>query len=222
MTTTTLLLTGATGGLGRATVMEAARRGARLILLGRKPEALMQLADEVAAAGHQEPLLHAIDLSGAQAEDYAQLAELVAAHAGRLDGLLHLAADAGAPAPLAHVDPTVWNRLLRVNLTAPFLLTRACLPLLKASKGRAVFIGDACEAAYLGAYGVAKAGLARQAAQWAEEQPGIRVELFTPPPMPTPLRARLFPGEGPAAGLTPVMDVARALLDRITQEGTSM
>lgn len=218
MATTTqpvLLLTGATGGLGRATVMEAARRGARLILLGRKPESLMQLADEVVQAGFHEPLLHAIDLSGAQPEDYAQLAELVAAHAGRLDGLLHLAADAGAPAPLAHVDPTVWNRLLRVNLTAPFLLTRACLPLLKHSAGTVAFLGDACEPSYLGAYGVAKAGLARQAAQWAEEQPGIRVELFTPPPMATPLRARLFPGEGPSAGLTPVVEVAKALVDML-------
>jgi len=212
---TTLLLTGATGGLGRATVMEAARRGARLILLGRKPEALMQLADEVVAAGGQEPLLHAIDLAGAQPEDYAQLAELIATHAGRLDGVLHLAADAGAPAPLAHVDPTLWSRLLRVNLSAPFLLTRACLPLLKAAKGRVVFVGDACEAAYLGAYGVAKTGLARQAMQWAEEQPGLQVTLFTPPPMPTPLRVRLFPGEGPAAGLTPVETVARQLVDQL-------
>ncbi|MEW6765317.1 MAG: SDR family NAD(P)-dependent oxidoreductase [Pseudomonadota bacterium] len=210
-----LLLTGATGGLGRATVMEAARRGARLILLGRTPETLMQLADEVVAAGGlHEPLLHAIDLSGAQAEDYAQLAELVAVHAGRLDGLLHLAADAGAPAPLAHVDPSVWNRLLRVNLTAPFLLTRACLPLLKASAGTLMFIGDDCATSYLGAYGVTKAGLARQAAQWAEEQPAIRAELFTPPPMPTPLRARLFPGEGPD-GLTPVDKVAGKLVDML-------
>ncbi|MGK0673976.1 MAG: SDR family NAD(P)-dependent oxidoreductase [Halothiobacillaceae bacterium] len=218
MTTTTLLLTGATGGLGRATSLEAARRGARLILLGRKPEALMRLADEVAAIGQHEPLLHAIDLSGAQPEDYAQLAELVAAHTGRLDGLLHLAADIGAPAPLAHVDPTVWKRLLHVNLTAPFLLTRACLPLLKSSAGKVIFIGDACEAAYLGAYGVAKAGLARQVAQWAEEHPDIHVELFTPPPMPTLLRARLFPAEDSAARLTPVMDVARPLLDRILQD----
>ncbi|HET19988.1 MAG TPA: SDR family NAD(P)-dependent oxidoreductase [Chromatiales bacterium] len=210
-----LLLTGATGGLGRATVMQAAQRGARLILLGRKPEALMQLADEVVEAGFHEPMLHAIDLSGAQPEDYAQLAELITAHAGRLDGLLHLAADAGAPAPLAHVDPTVWHRLLRVNLTAPFLLTRACLPLLKQSSGKVVFLGDACEAAYLGAYGVAKAGLARQATQWAEEQPGIHVQLFTPPPMPTSLRARLFPGEGPSAVLTPVEAVARQLVDTL-------
>ncbi|MDM7321835.1 MAG: hypothetical protein P3W87_000785 [Gammaproteobacteria bacterium] len=44
------------------------------------------------------------------------------------------------------------------------------------------------------------------------------MELVTPPPMPTPLRARLFPGEGPAEGLTPVMDVARTLLDGVIQE----
>ncbi len=212
---TTLLITGATGGLGRATVMQAGRRGARLILLGRRPEALMRLADELIEAGLDEPLLHAMDFVGAEDWDFAELARLIASHSGGLDGLLHLAADPGAPAPLAHVDPAAWNRLLRVNLTAPFLLTRACLPLLKASRGRVMFIGDACEAAYLGTYAIAKAGLAREAAQWAEEQPGIQVELFTPPPMPTPLRARIFPGEGPHAGLTPPEDVARALLDRL-------
>ncbi len=214
MTNKTLLITGATGGLGCAVCLEAARRGARLILLGRKPEELMTLADQLVAAGGEEPLLHAMDLAGAQAEDFAELAGLIGAHAGRLDAVIHLAADAGAPAPLAHIDPVVWNRLLRVNLTAPFLLTRACLPLLKASSGTAVFVGDDCAASYLGAYGVAKAGLARQAAQWCEEQPGIRVELFTPPAMPTPLRARLFPGEGPE-GLTPTDEVARALLARV-------
>lgn len=214
MTTPCLLITGATGGLGRSVAMQAAGRGARLILVGRKPEALMQLADEIVAAGYAEPLLHAMEFSGAQAEDYGMLAELVAQHVGRLDGILHLAADAGAPAPLAHVDPGIWNRLLRVNLTAPFLLTRACLPLLKTSDGTVMFIGDACEASYLGAYGVAKAALVRQAAQWANEQPDIRVQTFTPPPMPTPMRARLFPGEDPSA-LKPVDEVAKNLLDRL-------
>ena len=209
-----LLITGATGGLGRAVSLMAAQRGAQLILLGRSPEALMTLADDIVAAGGQEPLLHAMDLAGAQAEDYTELAELIATHAGRLDAVIHLAADAGAPAPLAHVDPTVWNRLLRVNLTAPFLLTRACQPLLKRAAGKVVFVGDDCSASYLGAYGVAKAGLARQATQWKDEQPGIQVEMFTPPAMPTPLRARLFPGEGPD-GLTSVDQVARELLGRI-------
>lgn len=209
-----LLITGATGGLGRAVSLAAAQRGTHLILLGRAPEALMALADDIVAAGGQEPLLHAMDLAGAQAEDYTELAELVRTHAGRLNAIIHLAADAGAPAPLAHVDPSVWNRLLRVNLTAPFLLTRACLPLLKATAGKVMFVGDNCEASYLGAYGVAKAGLVRQAAQWKDEQPGLQIGIFTPPAMPTPLRARLFPGEGPD-GLTPVDQVAEKLLGRI-------
>ncbi|MEW6446071.1 MAG: SDR family NAD(P)-dependent oxidoreductase [Pseudomonadota bacterium] len=210
----TLLITGANGGLGQAFSLAAARRGLRLILLGRKPGELMRLADQIVAEGGQEPLLHAMDLAGAQSEDYDELARLIATHAERLDGIVHLAADAGAPAPLAHVDPTVWNRLLRINLSAPFLLTRACLCLLKSSGGSVTFIGDHGAASYLGAYGVAKAGLERMAGQWAEEQPAIRVELFIPPPMPTPLRARLFPGEGPE-GLTEVDEVALALLNTV-------
>ncbi len=209
-----ILITGAAGGLGRALSLAAAQDGIRLILLGRKPEALMSLADEIVAAGGDEPLLHAIDLAGAQAEDYLQLAELLAQHITQLDALLHLAADIAAPAPLAHVDPVIWNRVLRVNLTAPFLLTRACLPLLRKAHGKLVFIGDDCGASYLGAYGVSKAALALQSRQWADEQPELKVELFTPPAMPTPLYARIFPGHAPK-GLAPTGEVAQTLLKRM-------
>lgn len=214
-----ILITGATGGLGRACSMEAARRGARLILLGRKPEELMRLADDIVAQGYAEPLLHAIDLAGAQAEDFAMLAELIATHAGRLDTILHLAADIGAPAPLAHVDPATWNRIMRVNLTAPFLLTRACLPLLQAahhdrSAGKVIFTTDDNPASYLGAYAISKAALTRQATQWADEQPDLCIEVFTPPAMPTALYARIYPGHAPD-GLSPVHEVAHHLLQHV-------
>ena len=209
-----ILLTGASGSLGRAISLQAAQQGHRLILLGRKPEALMQLADEIVHAGGTEPLLHAIDLSGAQAEDYLQLAELLAQHIEQLDALLHLAADIAAPAPLAHVDPTIWNRVLRVNLTAPFLLTRACLPLLRQAQGRLMFFADANPASYLGAYAISKAGLVQQAQQWADEQPELRVEVFTPPAMPSPLYARIFPGRSPE-GLSSVSEVAQNVLTRL-------
>ena len=212
--TPTLLITGATGSLGQALSLHAAQRGARLVLLGRKPDALMALADEIVAQGYDEPLLHAMDLAGAQAEDYLQLAELLGQHITGLDALLHLAADIAAPAPLAYVDPSIWNRVLRVNLTAPFLLTRACLPLLRTAQGKLVFIGDPNSASYLGAYAVSKAGLEQQARQWADEQPELQVEVFTPPPMPTPLYARIFPGRAPE-GLTPVNEVALELLNRV-------
>lgn len=214
MKQTTILITGATGGLGHAVSLHAARQGARLILLGRKPEALMALADEIVAQGGVEPLLHAMDFAGAQAEDYLQLAELLAQQITQLDALLHIAADIAAPAPLAHVDPGVWNRVMRVNLTAPFLLTRACLPLLCAAQGKLIFMGDHNPASYLGSYGVTKAALEQQARQWADEQPQLQVEIFTPPAMPTPLYARIFPGHSPE-GLTPVNEVAQALLKRV-------
>jgi NAD(P)-dependent dehydrogenase (short-subunit alcohol dehydrogenase family) len=171
----------------------------------------MRLADDIVAQGHAEPLLHAIDLAGAQAEDYAVLAELIATHAGQLDTILHLAADIGAPAPLAHVDPATWNRIMRVNLTAPFLLTRACLPLLHTTHGKVIFITDENPASYLGAYAISKAALVRQAAQWADEQPELCFEVFTPPAMPTALYARIYPGRAPD-GLSPVQDVAQKLL----------
>ncbi len=210
----TILITGATGALGRAVSLKAARRGAHLLLLARKPEALMALADEIVAQGGQEPLLHAMDFAGAQAEDYQQLAELLSQHITHLDALLHLAADIAAPAPLAHVDPMIWNRVLRVNLTAAFLLTRACLPLLNAAQGRVMFMGDHNPASYLGAYAVSKAGLEQQARQWADEQPSLHIEVFIPPPMPTPLYARIFPGQSPE-GLTAVNHVAEELLKRV-------
>jgi len=209
-----ILITGATGGLGRAVSLQAASQGARLILLGRKPEALMALADEIVAQGGVEPLLHAMDFAGAQAEDYLQLAELLAQQITRLDALLHIAADIAAPAPLAHVDPAVWNRVLRVNLTAPFLLTRACLPLLCAAQGKLIFMGDHNPASYLGTYGVSKAALEQQAKQWADEQTQLQVEAFFPPPMPTPLYARIFPGHSPE-GLMSVSEVAQDLLNRV-------
>ncbi len=210
----TFMLTGATGALGRAFSLHAALQGAQLILLGRKPESLMQLADEIVAQGGSEPLLHAIDLAGAQAEDYQALAQLLSQHMDRLDALLHLAADIAAPAPLAHVDPSIWNRVLRVNLTAPYLLTRACLPLLRKAEGSLIFVGDRNPASYLGAYAVSKAGVEQQAMQWADENPELHVQTFLPPPMPTPLYARIFPGRS-AQGLTATDQVARKLFDQI-------
>jgi len=214
-----ILITGATGGLGRAVSMEAARRGARLILLGRKPEALMALADEIVAEGGIEPLLHAMDFAGAQAEDYQQLAELLTQHVTQLDALIHLAADIAAPAPLAHVDPSIWNRVMRVNLTAPFLLTRACLPLLHPAQddqaaSKVFFMADDNSASYLGAYAVSKAALSRQAAQWADENPELCIKVLTPPAMPTQLYARIYPGRAPE-GLSSIQDVAKSLLQDI-------
>ncbi len=129
----TALLTGATGGLGRAIAKALADRGASVALSGRKPEALEALAAELPGEGHR--ILPA-DLAEPGA------AEKLAAEAGAVDVLI---ANAGLPGTGRLPDYEV-ERLtgtLRVNLEAPMLLARALEPgMLEKGSGHMVFIAS--------------------------------------------------------------------------------
>lgn len=103
--------------------------GATLVLLGRRLPWLNRVYDAVAQAGH-EPLLYPLDLEGASPDDYAELADRLHAELGRLDGVLHCAAEFRGLTPLEHLDPAAFARAIHVNLTAPWWLLQACLPLL--------------------------------------------------------------------------------------------
>ena len=95
-----------------------------------------------------------------------------------------------------------WLALLRVNLVAPFALTRACLPLLKASSDASVIMTSDTHghepAAYWGGFAVAKAGVEVlvkiQAQEW-EMFPNLRINCVIPGPVNTPQRARTHPAE---------------------------
>lgn len=114
----TALLSGATGGLGRAIAQALAERGARLILSSRKAEDLEQLAGSLPGAGHTT---FVCDL----AEDGAALALLE--HAGDIDVLVANAALPGS-GRLESFSQDEIDRALRVNLEAPVRMTRALLP----------------------------------------------------------------------------------------------
>jgi short-subunit dehydrogenase len=127
------LLTGATGGLGRAIATALAGRGARLILSGRKAEALEALAAELPGEGHR--VLPA-DLAEVGA------AEKLAAEAGGIDVLV---ANAGLPGTGRLPDYSVeqLTGTLRVNLEAPILLARALEPaMLERGSGHMVFVAS--------------------------------------------------------------------------------
>ena len=140
-----------------------------------------------------------------------RLAERIDRAYGRLHGIVHAAAAFSGLAPLAHVEPVDWLRTVHVNLTAPFLVTRACLPLLQRVAGAAVvFVGDAPGGrgapAYWGAYAVSKAGvegLARMLAEEVESAGTPRVACVSPGPMRTGLRRRAYPAEPPDAAPEP-------------------
>jgi NAD(P)-dependent dehydrogenase (short-subunit alcohol dehydrogenase family) len=192
-----VLVTGAHGGLGNVGAMASARAGATVVLLGRKIPKLNRVYDEIAATG-AEPLLYPLDLEGAAPEDYAELASRIEAELGRLDGLVHCAADFPGLTPLGQTDPAAFARAIHVNLTAPWWLSQACLPLLaKAEDAALVFVLDDRERvgqAYWGGYGIAQHGLAALVGMLHAELANTRVRVsgFQPGPLRTALRARAY------------------------------
>jgi len=192
-----VLVSGAAGGLGGEAARACARGGATVVLLGRKLPKLNRLYDAIAAEG-PEPMLYPLDLEGATPDDLAELATRLQSELGRLDGLLHCAAEFRGLTPLEHTDPAAFARALHVNLTAPWWLTQACLPLLKAAEdGAVVFAMDdpaRVGQAFWGGYGVAQHGLAALVAMLQRELANapVRVAGLRPGPMRTALRARAY------------------------------
>ncbi|WP_147653730.1 SDR family NAD(P)-dependent oxidoreductase [Vulcaniibacterium gelatinicum] len=192
-----VLVTGASGGLGSAAAMACARAGATVVLLGRKVPRLNRVYDAIAQAGGQ-PLLYPLDLEGASPDDHAELANRLDAEFGRLDGLLHCAAEFRGLTPFEHTDPAALARAVHVNLTAPCWLTQACLPLLRrAPDGAVVFVLDdpaRVGKAYWGGYGLAHHALAALVPMLHAElaNTSVRVAGLRPGPMRTPLRARAW------------------------------
>jgi short-subunit dehydrogenase len=129
----TALLTGATGGLGRAIAQALAARGAKLALSGRKPEALETLAAELPGDGHRTLPCDLGELGAA---------EKLAADARAVDVLV---ANAGLPGSgrLQELTAEQLTRTLRVNLEAPMLLAQALeAPMLERGSGHMVFISS--------------------------------------------------------------------------------
>lgn len=192
-----VLVTGAHGGLGSVAALACARAGATVVLLGRKLPRLNRLYDAIASQG-PEPLLYPLDLEGATPDDHADLAQRIDSDLGRLDGVLHCAAEFRGLTPLLQTDPAAFARAIHVNLTAPWWLSQACLPLLaKSSDAALVFVLDdpaRVGQAYWGGYGVAQHGLASLVGMLHAElaHSTVRVSGLRPGPMRTPLRARAF------------------------------
>ncbi|MBB6365510.1 NAD(P)-dependent dehydrogenase (short-subunit alcohol dehydrogenase family) [Xanthomonas sacchari] len=192
-----ILVSGAAGGLGSAAALACAQAGATVVLLGHKPARLNRVYDAIAAIG-AAPLLYPLDLLGATPADYATLAERLQGELGRLDGLLHCAADFAGLTPFEHADPAQFARALHVNLTAAAWLTQACLPLLRQAEDAAIVfaVDDPARVgqAYWGGYGAAQHGRRGLLASLHGELAASRVRVagLQPGPMRTALRARAY------------------------------
>jgi NAD(P)-dependent dehydrogenase (short-subunit alcohol dehydrogenase family) len=125
------LVTGASSGLGRATAVALAEAGADVALLARGQDDLEQAAAEVVGVGRRGLVLVA-DLADAQALAGA-VARVVEAF-GRIDVLVN-AAGTDVPGPVAELALESWDRVVAVNLRAPFVLAKAVVPHMRAAGG---------------------------------------------------------------------------------------
>jgi NAD(P)-dependent dehydrogenase (short-subunit alcohol dehydrogenase family) len=205
-----ILVTGAGDGIGQAAAKTFAAHGATVILLGKTIPKLERTYDEIVDAGGPQPAIIPLDLEGASYDDYLQVADSIEKEFGRLDGLLHNAGILGALTPIQQYDLKMWAQVLQVNLTAPFLLTRALLPLLKKSTDARILFTSSGVAhqgcAYWGAYGVSKAGqdnLMGVLADELESNTSIRVNSIDPGRVRTRMRALAYPGEEPTMNPAP-------------------
>ena len=194
------LVTGASRGIGHATALALARAGAHVVAVARTVGGLEELDDAIRAAGGSATLVP-LDL-----RDYAGIARLgpaLAERYSRLDVLIGNAGVLGPLSPLGHVEPQAWDEVMAVNVTANWHLVRALDPLLRQSAaGRVVFLTSGVGAsprAYWGPYAISKAALDALARTYAAEtvSTNVRVNLFSPGPTRTRMRAAAMPGEDP-------------------------
>ncbi|MCP2164798.1 SDR family NAD(P)-dependent oxidoreductase [Goodfellowiella coeruleoviolacea] len=206
LTDRAVIVTGAGSGIGRATALAFALAGARVLGVGRRPDAL-------AATAEQHPAIAAFP-ADLRAEDSAEAVIAAAVRRwGRVDVVVN---NAGVtlPLPLAEVTAAQIADLMAVNVTAPSLLARAALPWLTDTRGAIVNVSSTFghrPAAGVAHYAASKAALEQLTRSWALELAPHRIRVNAVAPGPTESEALA------AAGLSPaeVDQVKRAEAARI-------
>lgn len=200
-----ILITGAGDGIGRALAKSCANLGATIILLGRTLGKLESVYDDIEQSGGKTPILVPFNLESSSAKDYEDLAALLVDEFGHLDGLVHNAGVLGLRSPIDHYKPEAWNKVMQINVTGPFLLTKALIPLLRESEDASIIFTSSSvgrkASAYWGAYAVSKfalEGLMQVVAdELDDENYHIRANSVNPGATRTNMRAAAYPAENP-------------------------
>lgn len=208
----TVLVTGASRGIGRAVAEACARAGARLALCARGATELREAAESLMANGA------AVEWSPADVTDPAAVGELVD-HAerrfGGIDALVNNASVLGRRVPIRDQGPDEWRAVMDINVTGTLIATQAVLPGMR-RRGRGSIInvtsgvGNRPRPRW-GPYAVSKWGVEAFTYNLAleEEDAGIRVNAVDPGKVRTAMRRAAYPDEDPTLPAPPghVVDV---------------
>jgi len=190
------LVTGAARGIGLAIAKRFLAEGWRVALLDIERKLLSESVQALAAPDRTLALTCDVSDAGAVASAFSAIERRF----GRLDALVNNAGIA-VFVPLLETSDADWNRVLKVNLTGPFLCTKAAVPLMREIGGGAIVnitsISAVRASTLRSAYGTSKAGLAHLTKQLAVELAslGIRVNGVAPGPVDTAMAKQVHTPE---------------------------
>lgn len=187
----TVLITGASSGIGRATALELAGRGARLVLVARDRETLEKAAAEACEAGAGEVLVHPADVLD---EDAVRAAvEAAVEQFGRLDAVVH-AAQVMAYGRIEDVPREVFQQVVDTSVHGTATVARVVLPVFRRQgAGDLVVVNSLLgqiATPLVGSYVAAKwgqLGLVRVLQQETRDEPGINISILKPGGVDTPI-----------------------------------
>ena len=197
-----VLITGASRGIGRATALACAARGAELGLLGRESDAHSEVCESCLKEGAKSVRSLPAELTAA--DDVERAARDFVAAYGPPDAVIH---NAGIALRTSVEDTSLaaWDEQLRVNLSAPFVLTRALLPAMRQRRlGRILFVASISSTlgtANLSGYCASKWGIIGFMKSLAEELADSG--LMTCAVLPGSVDTQMLEGSGFAARMTP-------------------
>jgi 3-oxoacyl-[acyl-carrier protein] reductase len=187
----TIIITGASQGIGAAAALIAAGKGARVVISARNRDALEKIAGQITQHGGSACVV-AGDIS-----DYAVCQSIVQQAMqtfGRIDAVINNAGIIGPLSMVANLPPDEWKRTLEVNLLGPVWLCREAIPYLRQTSGRIVNIssGAAVNPIPIGsAYCAAKSALLHFSKVLSLEEPDLTIISFYPGEVDTPMQAEI-------------------------------
>ncbi len=205
-----ILVTGAGDGIGRSAALSFAKYGATVLLLGKTASKLEAVYDEIQSAGGAEPAMLPLNLESANYTELQQIAILIEREVGQLDGVLHNAAVLGQLTPLEMYDPITFEKVMKVNFSATFMLTQTLFPLLQAAPTASVIFTSSGVGsrprAFWGAYALSKQaveGMSDIFTQETQKTTQLRFNCLNPGATRTQMRATAYPSENPNTIATP-------------------
>ena len=220
----TALVTGANRGIGLAIAKELAREGAQVFLAGRNAAALEKVKAEISAAGGKA---HVCEVDLEKDESVRALAGSLKEKLESLDVFIANAASLGARVPLVRYPLDTWRQSFRINVDANLVLLAELDPLFKRSAAPRIVMLSAKVAtqgkATTGSYAVTKAALEAMVRIYVAEsgpQSPLRINIVSPGPTRTEMRARAAPEEDPMSIKAP--DKIAGLFARLAEPSMTL